>query len=90
MINIKHFDPKLLKPDKKSSMNINIYQFGYVTKTSEYNINSVNSLYLLIGETDGFTEEENGNKYLHNALTDNNNEVLKKYAEVWSEIKDQI
>ena len=32
----------------------------------------------------------NGNKYLNITLTDNNNDVLIKYAEVWSGIKDQI
>ena len=32
LINIKDFDPKLLKLDKKTSMEINIYYIGYVTK----------------------------------------------------------
>ena len=50
LINFKDFDPKLLKLDKKSSMDISIYYLGYVTKKTEYNINSVNSLYLLIAE----------------------------------------
>ena len=71
-------------------MDINIYYIGYVTKKHEYNINSVNPLYLLIAELDGYIEEKEGNKYLNIAFTDSNNEVLKKYAEVWSEIKDQI
>ena len=87
LINIKDFDPKL---DKKSSTDISIYYIGYVTKKPEYNIDSVNPLYLLIGEIVGFIEEENESKYLNIALTDSNNEVLKKYAEVWSGIKDQI
>ena len=71
-------------------MGAGIYYIGYVTKKSEYSINSVNSLYLLIAELDGFVEEENGSKYLNIAFTETNNEVLKKYAEVWSGIKDQI
>ena len=50
LINFKDFDPKLLKLDKKSSMDISIYYLGYVTKKTEYNINSVNPLYLLIAE----------------------------------------
>ena len=50
LINLKGFDPKLLKPDKKSSMEISIYYIGYVAKKPEYNINSVNPLYLLIAE----------------------------------------
>ena len=88
MINIRNFDPKLLKLNKKSSMDINIfniYYINYVTKKPDYNIDSLNPLYLVIGELDGFIEEENGSKYLNIALTENNNEVLKKYIEVWSE-----
>ena len=33
LINLKNVDPSLL--DKKSSMNINIYYIGYVTKKPE-------------------------------------------------------
>ena len=62
----------------------------YVTKKPEYSINSVNPLHLLVDVIDGFVEEKEGNKYLNIAFTDSNNEVLKKYAEVWSGIKDQI
>ena len=71
-INIKNFNPALLKLDKKSSIGSNIYHIGYVTKNPEYNINSVNPLYLVIGEIDGSTEEKNGSKYLNIALTDSN------------------
>ena len=90
LINIKNFNPALLKLDKKSSIGANIYYIGYVTRKPEYNINSVNSLYLLIGEIDGFIEEENGGKYLNITLTDSNSEMLKKYAEIWRGIKDQM
>ena len=71
-------------------MNISIYYIGYVTKKPEYNINSVNPLYLLINELDGFIEEKEGSKYLNISLTYNNNDVLVKCAEVWRGIKDQI
>ena len=59
MINIKNFDPNLLKIDKKSYKNIDIYYIGYITmKDSDYvKINSVNPLYLIIGEVDGYFEE---------------------------------
>ena len=89
-INIKSFNPELLKLDKNSSIGANIYYIGYVTKKSEYNINSVNSLYLIITELDGFIEEKNGSKELNIALTGSNSDVLKKYAEVSRGIKDQI
>ena len=90
LINLKDFNPQLLKLDKKSSMDISIYYIGYVTKKVEYNIESVNPLYLLINELDGFIEEKEGTKYLNTSLTYNNDDVLVKYAEFWRGIKDQI
>ena len=42
---------------------------------------------MLVYRIEGHFED---NRYLNIFLTDNNNEVLKKYAEVWSKIKDQI
>ena len=90
LINVKDFDPSLLKLDKKSLMDISIYYIGYVTKKPEYNINSLNPLYLLTSELDGFIEEKEGSKYLNISLKFNNNDVLVKFAEVWSGIKDQI
>ena len=58
LINLKDFDPKLLNLDKKLSKGINIYYIGYVTKKPEYNINSVNPLYLLIAELDGHSKKK--------------------------------
>ena len=87
---INNFDAKNLKLDKKSVMDINIYYIGYITKKPEHNINSVNLLYLFISELDGFIDEKNGNRYLNITLTDSNNDVLIKYAEVWNGIKNQI
>ena len=72
LINLKDFDPKLLKLDKKSSLGISIYYISYDAKKSEYNINSVNPLYLLIAELDDYVKEKEGNKYLNIAFTDSN------------------
>ena len=81
LINLEDFDPSLLKLDRKSSMDISIYYIDYVTKTPEYNVNSVNPLYLLINELDGFIEKERY-KYLNISLIYNNNDVLVKFEEV--------
>ena len=80
----------MLKLDKKSFRDINIYYIGYVIKKEEYKINSVNPLYLLIYKIDGFIEEKRGNKYLNIAFADNNDQVLKKYKEVLSGLKSCI
>ena len=82
MINAKNFDSSLLI-DKKSYKNIGIYYIRYITIKSirDYeNINSVNPLYLIIGETDGYIEENNGNKYITFPSTDKNKKVLEKYT----------
>ena len=47
-------------------------------------------MYLLVDEIDGFIEEKEGSKYLNIASTDSKSEVLRKYAMIWSGIKDQI
>ena len=66
MINIKNFDLNLLRIDKKSCKNIDIYYIGYITtkSISDYeNINSVNPLCLIVDETDGYIKQSNENKY---------------------------
>ena len=78
MVDIKNFDPSLIKIGKDSYKNIGIYCIRYITKNiiSDYeNINSVNPLYLIIGGVGGYTEESNRNKYLTFASTDK----TKKY-----------
>ena len=65
-IDLKDFDARLLKVDKKKKK-IDIYYIGYVTVkkiANCNNINSVNPLYLTINEIIGHFEEKNGNKYL--------------------------
>ena len=58
MINIRYFDSNILKIDKKSYKNIDIYCIGYIIlKDSDYvKINSVNPLYHIINEADGYIE----------------------------------
>ena len=90
LINIKDFDAKLLKLNKKTSMGLNNYYTGFVTKKLEWNVNSVNPLYLMINRIDGFVEEVNSDKYLNISDTDRNSEVLRKYSEVFTGIKNCV
>ena len=93
IIDLKNFDARLLKVDKKSYKNIGIYNIGYITikKIDDCeNIYSVNPLYLRIDHANGYIEEKNGNKYLIFDSVDENKEVLKKYTDVWNGIKNKI
>ena len=42
-----------------------MYCIGYVDKKPEWNVNTVNPLYLMINRIDGFVEDKNGSKYLN-------------------------
>ena len=48
LINVLNFEAGHLKLDKKTWTNFDIYFIGYVDKKHDWNVNSVNPLYLLI------------------------------------------
>ena len=61
IIDLKNFEPNLLKIDKKSYKNIDIYHIGYITikKIDDCeSIYSVNPLYLRINYAIGYIEEK--------------------------------
>ena len=89
IINIKNFQSNLLKIDKKSYKDFNIYYIGYITVrkfdkfTDHENIHSVNPLCLIFQSATKYFKEKNGEKYLILHSTD-------KYEEVFSAIKSQM
>ena len=90
IIDLKDFDAKLLKIDKKSYKNIDIYYIGYITikKIDDYeSIYSVNPLYLRINHASGYIEENNGNKYLIFNSVNENKEALKNMQMFGMELK---
>ena len=87
MMDIRNFQPNLLKIDKKPYKDIDIYYIGYITikKIGDYeNIRSVNPLYLIINSATGYFKEKNGEKYLIISMSENYEEV---FSEILSEIK---
>ena len=92
-INIKDFEPNLLKIDRKSYKNIGIYNIGSITMKKIYdyeNIYSINSFYFVVNHANGYIEEKNGNKYLIFDSTDENKQLLKKYNDAWNGVKNKI
>ena len=62
IIDLKNFESNLLKVDKESYKNIDIYYIGYIKikKIDDYgSIYSVNPLYLRINHASGYIEEKN-------------------------------
>ena len=61
IIDLKDFDAKLLKIDKKSHKNLDIYYIEYITnkKFDDYeSIYRVNPLYLRIDHANGYIQEK--------------------------------
>ena len=86
MVNIRNFNSNLLKIDKNSYKDIDIYCIGYITikKFGDCeNIYSVNPLYLIIDSATGLFKEKSGKKYL---IIDS----TQKYEDVFSEIRSEI
>ena len=83
---IDNFHSNLLKINKKSHEDTDIYYICYTTikKISDCeNIHSVNPFYLIIHSATGHFKEKNGEKYL---ITDS----TEKYKEVFSGIISEI
>ena len=79
MVNIKDYEPNLLKIDREPYKDIGIYNIGYIAiKEIDdcENIYSVNPLYLLVNHENGYIEAKNENKYLIFDSTDENKELL--------------
>ena len=85
LINIKNFDHNNLRLDKQSVFNNDVYYVGYITKKPEYNINSINPLYLMINRIKGHFEEIDGDKYL--IISSENGDIMQKYQEFFDGIK---
>ena len=63
MSNIEDFDSNLSNIEKKSYRNIDVYYIEYITmKDFDFvKINSVNPLYIIIDEANGYIEENKWN-----------------------------
>ena len=63
IFNIENFDPNIIL-DEKSYKGIFIYYIGYVTIKEYLETYSVNPLYLIFRDVNGYFEEINKTKYL--------------------------
>ena len=88
LINIKKFNNNKLKLHKNGVLGNDVYHIGYITKNPQWNVNSVNPLYLMINRIKGHFEEVDGDKYL--IVSSENGDITQKYLEVFDGIKEII
>ena len=90
---LSKFDSNKIKIDEKPYKNILIYDIGYMTNQRLEilkNQQCKNPLYLIIGKVNGYSKQINRNKYLTLVSTNKSKEMVKKYKDLWSKIKDFI
>ena len=84
----------MLRLDKKTYKNLDIFIIGYVTVkniiSSGHSINSANPLYLRIDNASGYIKEDWTDKCLIFDSTDENKELLKRYDDVFNGIMSKI
>ena len=89
-MDMENFYLNNIKIDEKPCKNILVYYIKYVTIKEYVKIYSVNRLYLIFRQVNGYFEEVNGNKYLTLVLTNKSEEKNLKNEELWIKIRDLI
>ena len=69
-------------------MGNDVYYIGYITKEPRWNVNIVNTLYLVINRIKGHFEEADGDKCL--IISSENDDVIQKHQDVFDGIKEII
>ena len=77
---------------RESKIGADICYLGYVVKKPEYDINSVNPLYLIVRSVLGRVEKINGTNDRYLAVDDNdgNKKVLNVFDKLWKFIGSKI
>ena len=88
LTNIKNFNNNKLKLDEKGVSGSDVYYIGYITKKPQWNVFSVNPLYLIINKIKGHFEEVDRDIYL--IINSENGDIMQKYQEVFNGIKEII
>ena len=85
----KNVDPNKIKIDEKSYKNILIYLIEYVT-VKDLRYVKINRYVKIIDKINGHFEKVNVNKYLTLVTTTESKEIMRKYEELWTKIKNPI
>ena len=88
LLNFKNFNNNKLKLDKKGVLRNDVYYIGFITKQPQWNVFSVNPLYLIINKIKGHFEEVDGDKYV--IINSEKSDIVQKYQEVFNGIKEII
>ena len=91
MIYLDDFDLKLVKVVRRESrIGVDIYYIGYVVNKPQYDINSVNPLYLIMRNLVGRIEKIEGSSDRYLVVDESSKKVISVFDKLWKFIKDEI
>ena len=91
IVYLDDFDVKLVKVVRqKSRIGVDIYYIGYVVNKPQYDIDSVNPLYLIIRNLIGRKEKIEGLRDRYLVVDESNKKVITVFDKLWKFIKDEI
>ena len=91
MVYLDNFNVDLIKIVRRESrIDVDIYYIGYVINKPQYNINSINPLYLIVRHLFGRVEKIQGSSDRYLTVDENNKEVINVFDKLWNFNKDEI
>ena len=85
------FDVKLVKVVRRElRIDVDIYYIGYGVNKPQYDINSVNPLFLIIKNLVGRIEKIQGSSDGYLVADESNKKVINVFDKLWKFIKDEI
>ena len=91
MVYLNEFDPDLLKVNKRElRINGDIYYIGYEMNKTQYNINSVNRLYLIVKDLVGNIEKTKGSEDRYLVIDESKKEIINVFDKLFDFIEKKI
>ena len=91
MVYLDDFNVELVKVVRRESrIGVDIYYIGYIVDKPQYNINSVDPLYLIIRNLVGRIEKIEGSSDRYLVVDESNKKVINVFDKLWEFIKDEI
>ena len=91
IVHADEFDKNLIKLNKRESrIGADIYYIGYIVNKPQYNINSVNPLYLILKDVKWTVEKIEGSSDRYLVIDLNNEDVLNVFDDMFNFISNKI
>ena len=91
IVYLDDFDVKLVKVVRRESrIDVDIYYVGFLVNKPQYNIDSVNPLYLIIRNLVDRIEKIEGSSDRYLVVDESNKKVINVFDKLWNFIKDEI